>query len=65
MPKKKKGSGSGSKFGKLFGGAIGAGFDNDQAAAMAYKKLHESQDPGAKLRQFHESLQRRFKQRGK
>lgn len=53
MPKKAKGGkGGGSKFGKLFGGAVGAGYPNDEAAAMAYKKISgkESLEPSAEKR---------------
>lgn len=59
MPAKGQGKKQkGDKFGKLFGGARGAGYDSDEAAAMAYKKVYgqESLEPGAK--RMRESLER-------
>lgn len=48
MPKKSKKSGdSGSRFGKLVGGAERAGFAKDEAMAMAYKKIHGGESRGA------------------
>lgn len=40
MPKKKSKGKESTKFGKIYGGAVGAGYSNDEAAAMAYKATH-------------------------
>ena len=40
MPKKGKKGKESTKFGKIYGGAVGAGYSNDEAAAMAYKATH-------------------------
>lgn len=54
MAKKKGGKkGAGTKFAKIYGGAIRAGYNNDEAAAMAGKATghdttkKESLEPGA------------------
>lgn len=57
MPKKKAKKGKEStKFGKLYGGAVGAGYSNEEAAAMAYKKTHGMESREQKLTRAVEGL---------
>lgn len=54
------GGSKGTTFGKVFGGAVGAGYDNDQAAAMAFKRT--GQYTGTEQRQRMAEAVRRLRE---